>query len=444
MSRFVRIPILHRAIALLAALLIAMPAAAQIEGDVVGGISNPNTIAIPDFPTPNATDTPAGNTSALGRQIAEVIEADLRNSGFFRPVARNLLRPVGMPQVTAPDYAAWSQVGAQYLVQGYVQSNGGRLTVGCYLYDVFAQSSLAREGYEVDFADWRRAAHRCADMVYARLTGEGAYFDSRIVYVAESGPKNNRVRRIAVMDTDGANHRFLTNGQSIVLTPRYAPDGRTITYMSYLNDEPRVYVYDLERGSQRTLVDSRYMTFAPRYSPDSRYIVFSMAINGNTDIYRVPVSGGQPERLTNAPGIDTGGSYSPDGRRIVFESDRSGSQQLYVMNADGSNPRRISFGGGGYATPEWSPEGNLIAFTKTGSFNIGVMRPDGSGERILTNGWQDEAPSWAPNGRVIHFFRTPRGEGLPSLWSVDVTGRMIRQLPTPVGASDPSWSPLRD
>lgn len=441
MPKFVR-----RIVWFLMAALIAIPAQAQIEGDVVGGISNPSSIAVPDMPTPSAVDTPAGNTATLGRQIAEVIEADLRNSGFFNPVPRNRLRRVTMDQVTAPDYAAWNQVGAQHLVQGYVQAgSNGRLTVGCYLYDVFAQSSLDRAGYEVDYSDWRRAAHRCADMVYARLTGEGAYFDSRIVYVAESGPKNNRTRRIAVMDTDGANHRFLTNGQSIVLTPRYAPDGRTITYMSYINDEPRVYLFDLASGQQRLLVDAPYMTFAARYSPDSRYVVFSMAVNGNTDIYRVPVTGGRPERLTNTPGIDTGGSYSPDGSRIVFESDRSGGQQLYVMNADGSNQRRISFGGGQFATPEWSPRGNLIAFTRLGGgFRIGVMRPDGSGERILTNSWQDEGPSWAPNGRVIHFFRTPRGDSTPSLYSVDITGRQERRLPTPVGASDPSWSPLQD
>jgi TolB protein len=430
----------------LGALFVAFPAAAQIEGDVVGGISNPTAIAVPDMPTPNATDTPAGNTRDLGRQVARVIEEDLRNSGFFNPVARNLLRRVDMPQVNAPDYPGWNQVGAQNLVQGYVQAGrNGRLTVGCYLYDIFAEAPLERAGYEVDYADWRRAAHRCADMVYARLTGEGAYFDSRIVYVSESGPKDNRVRRIAVMDTDGANHRFLTNGQSIVLTPRYAPDGRTIVYMSYLNDEPRVYIYDVETGRQRLLVNSPYMTFAPRYSPDSRYVVFSMAVNGNSDVYRVPVSGGRATRLTSTPGIDTSASYSPDGRRIVFESDRSGGQQLYVMNADGSNQRRISFGGGRYATPEWSPLGNLVAFTRLGGgFRIGVMRPDGSGERILTNSWQDEGPSWAPNGRVIHFFRTPRGNRLPTLWSVDITGRNVRRLPTPVGASDPSWSPLRN
>lgn len=446
MAQVIHILLRRLALALIVVAAASAPAKAQIEGDVVGGISNPSSIAIPDMPTPQAVDTPAGNTADLGRQVALIVEADLRNSGFFNPVARSLLRQVTMPQVTAPDYAGWNQVGAQHLVQGYVQAGAnGRLTVGCYLYDVFAQSALDRAGYEVDYSDWRRAAHRCADMVYARLTGEGAYFDSRIVYVAESGPKNNRVRRLAVMDTDGANHRFLTNGQSIVLTPRYAPDGRTIVYMSYVNDEPRVYIYDVASGSQRLLVNSPYMTFAPRYSPDSRYVVFSMATNGNTDIYRVPVSGGQPTRLTNTPGIDTGGSYSPDGSRIVFESDRSGGQQLYIMNADGSNQRRISFGGGQYATPVWSPRGNLIAYTRLGGgFRIGVMRPDGSGERILTNSWQDEGPSWAPNGRVIHYFRTPRGDGLPTVWSVDITGRNERRLPTPLGASDPAWSPLID
>ncbi len=446
MARSIHILLRRLALALIVVAAASAPAKAQIEGDVVGGISNPSSIAIPDMPTPQAVDTPAGNTADLGRQIALIVEADLRNSGFFNPVARNLLRRVTMPQVTAPDYAGWAQVGAQHLVQGYVQNgSNGRLTVGCYLYDVFAQSALDRAGYEVDYGDWRRAAHRCADMVYARLTGEGAYFDSRIVYVAESGPKDNRVRRLAVMDTDGANHRFLTNGQSIVLTPRYAPDGRTIVYMSYVNDEPRVYIYDVASGSQRMLVNSPYMTFAPRYSPDSRYVVFSMATNGNTDIYRVPVSGGQPTRLTNTPGIDTGGSFSPDGRSIVFESDRSGGQQLYIMNADGSNQRRISFGGGQYATPVWSPRGNLIAYTRLGGgFRIGVMRPDGSGERILTNSWQDEGPSWAPNGRVIHYFRTPRGDGLPTVWSIDITGRNERRLPTPLGASDPAWSPLID
>jgi TolB protein len=292
-------------------------------------------------------------------------------------------------------------------------------------------------------AYWRRAAHKCADTVYTRLTGEGPYFDSRVVYVSETGSKARRIKRLAIMDQDGANHRFLTNGQSIVLTPRFAPNQQTITYMSFENDRPRVYVYNVGTGQRRLLVDQPNLTFAPRFSPDGRYVLFSMAVAGNTDIYRVSAAGGAPQRLTTSPGIDTGGSYSPDGSRIVFESDRSGTQQLYVMNADGSNQQRITFGGGRYATPVWSPKGDLIAFTKVaGAFRIGVMRPDGGGEKLLTNAWQDEGPTWSPNGRVILFFRTGQGSGKADLWSVDLTGVNERRLPTPLDGSDPAWGPL--
>jgi TolB protein len=288
-------------------------------------------------------------------------------------------------------------------------------------------------------AEWRRAAHRCADSVYGNLTADTGFFDTRVVYVAESGPQGRRRKQLAIMDYDGANHRFLTQGQWTVLTPRFAPDQRTIAFMSYENDQPRVYILDLASGRVRPLVEGRYQSFAPRYSPDSRSIVFSMAVNGNTDIYRIPVNGGQPQRLTNSPGIDTGGSYSPDGRQIVFESDRGGSQQLYVMNADGSNQRRISFGGGGHATPEWSPRGDLIAFTQTGSFRIGVMRADGSGKRILTRD-AGEGPTWAPNGRAIMY---QRGLGRGQVWYVDVASGATRQIRTPLEGSDPSWSALR-
>jgi TolB protein len=329
-------------------------------------------------------------------------------------------------------------------VQGFVQANGnGTLTVGCYLYDVFSKTELTRQGYVVPPAQWRRAAHKCADAIYARLTGETGYFDSRVVYVAESGPKGKRVKRLAIMDQDGANHRFLTNGQNVVLTPRFAPNQQSIVYMSYVGDQPRVYIYDIGSGQQRLLVNQPHMTFAPRFSPDGRFVVFSMSVNGNTDIYRVAASGGTPQRLTTAPGIDTGGSYSPDGSRIVFESDRGGSQQLYVMNADGSGQRRISFGGGQYGTPAWSPRGDLIAYTKIGGgFRIGIMSPDGGGEKILTDAWQHESPSWAPNGRVVNFFRTARGSGKTELWSVDLTGVNERRIPTVLDGSDPSWSAL--
>ena len=406
------------------------------------GVTTVQPIAIPYMPTPAAADTAAGNTEALGRQIAQIVATDLGNSGNFTPIGPDGLPAVAFPQVQAPDYPAFSATGANNLVQGFVQANGnGTLTVGCYLYDVSGQTQVARAGYVVQPRDWRRAAHRCADSIYSRLTGEGGYFDTRIVYVSETGPARRRIKRLAIMDYDGANHRFLTNGQYTVLTPRFAPDQRTVTFMTYQGDrQPRVMVYDIESGQVRPLVAQPYMTFAPRYSPDSSRIIFSMAINGNTDIYTIPVGGGTPTRLTNAPGIDTGGSFSPDGRRIVFESDRSGNQQLYVMNADGSNQRRISFGGGGYATPVWSPRGDLIAFTRTGSFQIGVMTPEGSNARILTSGIYAEGPSWAPNGRAIMF---TRGASQGQLWYVDVASGALRRVATPLGGSDPAWSPLR-
>jgi TolB protein len=424
----------------------AAQGSAPLEVSVTGGISAPMPIAIPAMPTAAVASTAAGSTDVLGRQLADIVNNDLRNSGLFTPLAASQLRPVAFPEVTAPGFDYWGGTGAQALVQGFVRANGdGNLTVGCYLYDVFSKVELTRQGFVVAPSDWRRAGHKCADMVYTRLTGEGAYFDSRVVYVSETGPKAHRIKRLAIMDQDGANHRFLTNGQSIVLTPRFAPNQQSIVYMSYVNDKPAIYVYDIGSGKQRLVVANASLTFAPRFSPDGRSILFSMAQAGNTDIYRVSSQGGAPQRLTNSPGIDTGGSYSPDGSKIVFESDRSGGQQIYVMNADGSNQQRISFGGGRYATPVWSPRGDLIAFTKLGGgFRIGIMSPSGSGEKLLTDDWQDEGPSWSPNGRVINFYRSGRGgAGKADLWSVDLTGVNERKIPTPLDGSDPAWGPLR-
>jgi TolB protein len=427
------------------AAFIAAPAAAQsIRVDITGGIAAPMPIAIPAMPTPAPQQTAAGDTAALGRQVAEVVTNDLKNSGLFNPIGPNALQPVSFPQVTQPNFPFWVGTGAQALVQGFVRANGdGTLTVGCYLYDVYSKAELTRQGFVVQPQYWRRAAHKCADSVYTRLTGEGPYFDSRVVYVSETGPKNRRVKRLAIMDQDGANHRFLTNGQNIVLTPRFSPNEQTIVYMSFANDKPRIYTYDVGSGRQRLVVEGASLTFAPRFSPDGRYILFSMSTGGNTDLFRVAAGGGRPQRLTNSPGIDTGGSYSPDGSRIVFESDRSGGQQLYVMNADGSNQQRISFGGGRYATPVWSPRGDLIAFTKIGGgFRIGVMSPSGGSESLLTNAWQDEGPTWSPNGRVLMFFRSAQGSGRASLFSVDLTGVNERRIPTPLDGSDPAWGPL--
>jgi TolB protein len=402
-------------------------------------------IAIPGFATDADVATPANanGTAALGKELARVVYGDLRNNGLFKPAGPDSLPQPAFSEIAAPNFATWSNRGAEMLVQGYVRARGdGRLTVGCYLYDMQLQSQLVREGWIVQPADWRRAAHKCADLVYSRLSGESPFFDSRIAYIAETGPKDHRTKRLAIMDSDGANHRFITTGRATALTPRYSPDYKKLSYLSYVDGNPRIYIYDIGTGRQTLVTQSSNPTFAPRWSPDGRWILYSMAVGGNTDIYRVSASGGQPIRLTDNAGIDIGGSYSPDGSKIVFESDRSGSQQCYVMNADGSNQRRISFFGGRCATPEWSPRGDQIAFTNASTFNISVMTPSGGSVRTLTNGWQDEAPTWAPNGRIIQFFRTERNSGKTSLWQVDLTGENLRKLPTPVDASDPSWGPI--
>ncbi len=405
-------------------------------------------IAITTFATDQdvPTQTNAGSTSALGRSLAEVISSNLRNNGLFKPSGPSGLPQPAYSQVQAPDYPTWSARSAEMLVQGYVRANpDGQLTIGCYLYDVGLGQQLARAGWVVPPAEWRRAAHKCSDMVYSRLSGESPFFDSRIAYIAETGPKNRRMKRLAIMDSDGANHRYLTSGQATALTPRYSPDYKSILYLSYLNGNPRIYVYDLATDRQRLITESRNPTFAPRWSPDGRWILYSMAVAGNTDVYRISAAGGgAPQRLTDSPGIDVGGSFSPDGSRIVFESDRSGSQQVYVMNADGSDQKRISFFGGRAATPEWSPRGDQIALTHiAGNLRIAVMSPGGGGMRYLTDSWQDEAPTWSPNGRIIQFFRTEKNSGKTSIWQVDLTGRNERRLQTPVDGSDPAWGPIR-
>ncbi|PZN94018.1 MAG: Tol-Pal system protein TolB [Alphaproteobacteria bacterium] len=430
----------------LAALALAAPAfAAPIRVDINSGIAQPLPIAVPAFATPAAANTEAGSTAALGAQVAQVISNDLKSSGLFRPVDPAAFTTSVTPaDVLRPQFASWRTVAAQALVTGTVTANpDGGITVGCYAYDVFSAEELARNGFVTTAAGWRRAAHKCADLVYSRLTGETGYFDSRIVYVSETGRKTKRIKRLAVMDQDGAGHRFLTSGQNLVLTPRFAPNQQTITYMSFEGNRPRVWLYTLGSGRQQAIGDFPNMSFAPRFSPDGSNLIFSMSTGGNTDIFRLDIGSRRLTRLTSQAGIDTAPSYSPDGSRIVFESDRGGSQQLYVMNADGSGQQRISFGDGRAATPVWSPRGDLIAFTRMGGgrFSVGVMKPDGSGERLLTNAYQDEGPTWSPNGRVILFFRSARG-GPVDLWSVDLSGQNERKVPTPLDGSDPAWSPL--
>ncbi len=437
-----------RILFLVAPALVALAApasAAPIRVDINSGIAQPLPIAVPAFATPAVATTEAGTTAALGAQVAQVIANDLKSSGLFRPLdPAAFTTTVGPADVLRPQFASWRTIAAQALVTGTVTANpDGGITVGCYAYDVFSAEELARNGFVTTAAGWRRAAHKCADLVYSRLTGETGYFDSRIVYVSETGRKTKRIKRLAVMDQDGAGHRFLTSGQNLVLTPRFAPNQQTITYMSFEGNRPRVWLYTLGSGRQQAIGDFPNMSFAPRFSPDGSNLIFSMSTGGNTDIFRLDLGSRKLTRLTTQAGIDTAPSYSPDGSRIVFESDRGGSQQLYVMNSDGSGQQRISFGDGRAATPVWSPRGDLIAFTRIGGgrFSIGVMKPDGSGERLLTNAYQDEGPTWSPNGRVILFFRSARG-GPVDLWSVDLSGQNERQVPTPLDGSDPAWSPL--
>ena len=412
-----------------------------IEVDVEARVRK---VAVPSFVSPASAETAAGNTNTLARQIAEVIASDLRGSGLFEPIGPSGLRAISLAEVTAPQYDYWQGRNADQLIEGFIKAGAdGNLTVGCYLYDLGTTQEVTRLGFVVPPREWRRAAHKCADAIYSKLTGELPFFDSRIAYIAETGPKGKRVKRLAIMDSDGANHRFITNGQATALTPRFSPNYKSILYLSYQDGNPRIYVYDVDSGRQRLITASKNPTFAPRWSPDGKTILYSMAVGGNTDVYKIAVEGGTPVRLTTAPGIDVGGSFSPDGRQVVFESDRGGNQQVYVMSADGGNQKRVSFGAGRHATPEWSPRGDLIAFTRiAGDFRVGVMSPDGSGERMLTDSWQDEAPTWAPNGRVIQFFRTEKNSGKTSIWQVDLTGRNERKLPTPVDGSDPAWGPV--
>jgi TolB protein len=420
---------------------LARPAQALVEIDITQGNIQPLPIAAPDFVGTGGED------ARLGTEITNVIRGNLIRSGLF-----NLVDPKAFIEKISdidrtPRFGDWRIINAQALVTGQVEHQGnGRLKVEFRLWDVLAGQQMAGQQFVTTPDNWRRVAHVITDAIYQRLTGESGYFDTRIVYVDETGPKDQRIKRLAIMDQDGANRRYLTNGTELVLTPRFSPTSQEVTYMSYgRGDQPRVYLFNIETGQRELVWDHQGMTFSPRFSPDGQKIIMSLQSGGNSNIYTMDLRSRATTRLTNTAAIDTAPSYSPDGRQVAFESDRGGSQQIYVMNADGSNQQRISFGPGSYSTPVWSPRGDLIAFTKraSGRFLIGVIRPDGSGERILTEGYHNEGPTWAPNGRVLMFFRDVPGEnGGPKLWSVDLTGYNERQLDTPAFASDPAWSPL--
>lgn len=438
-------PMLRHLIAAFA-LLGLVPAAALAQGgplriEITEGVIEPMPFAIPGF----VAENPAAADYAAS--VARVVAEDLAGTGLFRevPESSHIAR---VTSFEAPvSYPDWKAINIEALVTGGVSlGSDGRLTVKFRLHDVTSGLPLDGLQFGGPADSWRRMAHKVADVVYSRITGEGGYFDSRVVFVSESGPKDARLKRLAVMDYDGANVQYLTDSSTIVIAPRFSPDGNRILYTSFETGFPRIKLMDVASVQARTFAEQPgTMTFAPRFSPDGGSVVFSLEQGGNTDLWRMDIGSGQAARLTSAPSIETAPSFSPDGGRIVFESDRSGTQQLYVMSAGGGEPTRISFGEGRYGTPVWSPKGDYIAFTKqnAGRFHIGVMRADGSEERLLTASFLDEGPTWAPNGRVIMFTRQSAGAaGEPALHSVDISGRNLRRVGTPGPASDPAWSPL--
>ena len=417
----------------------AAPAHAQLTIDMTKPSFEPVPIAIVDF-----------KGDKVGADIAGVVRNDLQNSGLFRSIAPSAFIQQNMDPNAPPRFPDWRSIGAAGVVVGQVTQSGGTIKVDFRLWDVVVGQQATGLSFTSQPDKWRRLAHIIADAIYKRVTGEEGYFDTRIAYVAESGPLGSRTKRIAIMDQDGFNTRYITDGKTIALTPRFSPTLQEIVYMAYgeNNGPPRVYLQNVESNRRELLGNFPGMSFAPRFSPDGTKVVMSISADGNTDIYEMDLRGRALRRLTSGPAIDTSPSYSSDGTQIVFNSDRGGTQQLYVMGAGGGGERRISFGEGRYATPVWSPRGDFIAFTKisAGSFGIGVMRADGSGERMLANGFLVEGPTWAPNGRVLAFFRQQPNSGgragSVTLHQIDITGRFERQLPTQGDASDPAWSPL--
>lgn len=430
-------------------MLFALPVRAELEIDVNGATREPMPIAFPKMiHNSNAIGQIFGVGSYAGK-IREVVMADLDRSGLFRIIDENSYIEDLQSIDQKPTFADWQAIRADALVQGAVsETPDNKLKVDIRLWDAMSQTQLHGQSYTTSKDNWRRIAHIISDAIYERLTGEKGYFDTRIVYVSESGPATKRVKRLAIMDQDGANHKFLTSGATMALTPRFSPNMQKVTYLSFSGSFPKVYIMDIESGRQELLGHFAGMTFAPVFSPDSSKLLLSFAANGNTEIYEMDLKRKSSRQLTKHPAIDTSPSYSPDGSKIVFNSDRGGNQQLYVMDADGANVERISFGNGRYATPVWSPRGDYIAFTKMagGQFYIGVMHPDGSGERLLASGYLVEGPTWSPNGRVLMFFKQDRGFGAKSapvrLYTIDVSGYNERMVVTPADGSDPAWSPL--
>ncbi len=403
-----------------------------VEVEIDQGVLRPFQIAVAPFSGQN------------GAEMSGVISGDLRRSGFFEPINPSSFLETGLTLANAPNFPQWTQIGAQAVLYGSVTPRpDGRNDVGFRLYDPYRQCQLVSYQFTATPEQWRRIAHKISDVIYQRMTGEAGYLDTRVVFVAESGTELNRVSRLAIVDQDGANPVFLTQGEEIIMSPKFSSNAEEITYVALGKDYSRIYLYNLSTGRRESLGEFDGQVLSPRYSPDGTKVAFSIIRGGNTDVHVMDLRSRQVTRLTSDPGIDTSPSFSPDASQLVFNSDRSGSPRLYVMRADGSGQRPISRGGGSYTAPTWSPRGDLIAFTKQqgGRFSTGVMGTDGSGERILSSSYFEEGPSWAPNGRYVMFARQTRG-GDTRLWTVDLSGRVISQSGYDGRGTDPAWSPL--
>jgi TolB protein len=414
-------------------------ARAVVRLDITEGNFQPLPIATPKFVGGAASD----DDTAAG--VTQIITADLQRSGLFAPIDPASYLETITSVDTVPNFQNWRTINAQALVTGRVtQQSDGRLKAEFRLWDVLAGQQLAGQQYFTTPDNWRRIAHIISDAIYERLTGDGGYFDSRVVFIDETGPAERRIKRLAIMDQDGANVRYLTRGDELVLTPRFSPSTQEITYMAYGEGDPRVYLFNIETGQREIVGNFPGMSFSPRFSPDGQRVILSLQEGANSNLFVMDLRSKATTRLTDTQAIDTAPCFSPDGSQICFESDRGGHQQIYVMPSAGGQAQRISFGDGSYSTPVWSPRGDYIAFTRLlqDKFAIGVMKPDGSGERVLTEGFHNEGPTFSPNGRVIMFFRDPGGTSGPSLFTVDISGRNEQRVPTPSYASDPAWSPL--
>jgi TolB protein len=435
-------PLTRRTLALgaLAGGMALLPRRAKaVRLDITEGNFQPLPIAIPKFFAAGQDDGDTANA------VTQIVAANLQRSGLFAPIDPTAYIERIASVDAVPRFPDWRNINAQALVTGRIgRQADGRLQAEFRLWDVLGGQQLDGKQYLTTPDNWRRIAHIISDAIYERLTGEGGYFDSRVVFVDETGPPDRRVKRLAIMDQDGANVRYLTRGDELVLTPRFSPSTQEITYMAYGQGDPRVYLYNIETSQREVVGNFPGMSFSPRFSPDGQRVIMSLQEGGNSNLFVMDLRSKATTRLTDTQAIDTAPSYSPDGARICFESDRGGKQQIYVMNATGGPAQRISFGDGSYSTPVWSPRGDYIAFTRLGEskFAIGVMKPDGTGERVLTEGFHNEGPTFSPNGRVIMFFRDPGGNSGPSLFSVDISGRNEQRVPTPSYASDPAWSPL--